>query len=85
MKELRIFVWFTTDEDFDLPLGGDNLDFAFCQLAPPIMVPPTQANKPTCFVKPTTDEPTHFAKPATKEDAEKAKLAAVPECTRKDT
>ena len=76
--------WFTTDEDFDFPLG-DNLDFAFCQPAPPIMVPPTQANKPACFVKPKTDEPTRFAKPTTDEDVEKTKLAAVPECTKKNT
>ena len=77
--------WFMTDEDFDFPLRVDNLDFAFCQPAPPIMVPPTQANKPACFVKPTTDESTRFAKPTTDEDVKKAKLAAVPECTRKDT
>ena len=63
-----------SDEDFDFPLGGDKLDFAFCQPAPPIMVPPTHANKPACFAKPTTNE-----------DIKKAKLAAVPECTRKDT
>ena len=68
------------------------LDFTFCQPAPPIMVPVSLspimsrlANKPACFVKPTTDEPTHFAKPTTDKDVEKAKLAAVPERTRKDT